>query len=138
MTPSAALLLALLLSLRPPADLRPCLTARAPEIARAAGEAQALTGVPAELVLAVGYLETHLGCARGSGGCWGAPVSRRRRAVAGTHLHSARALAWGRRRCGSWHGAVSHYRCGLCSCRSLRGYGAGEALALARRMEAGR
>lgn len=86
-----ALLLAVLPARRPYAA---CLTARTE---RVIADADAL-------LLAVGYAESHLGCARGSGGCWGAPVSRTARHTAGRASHAASALALG------------HFRCGRCVC----------------------
>lgn len=128
------LLTTLLALYRPPGRVRPCLDARAEEIATAAADAQERHGVPAEVLLAVGLLETHLGCDAGEGGGWGAPIDRRHRHAAGGPEHAARALAWGFRRCGDWEAAVAHYRCGLCRCPPLRGYSAPTAMRIARRV----
>lgn len=108
-----AALLAVLPARRP---YRACLTARAPRVIADADAASREHGVPVALLLSVGYAESHLGCARGSGGCWGAPVSRLHRHTAGRASHAASALALGHRRCGTWAGALGHFRCGRCVC----------------------
>ena len=108
-----AALLAVLPARRP---YRACLTARTPRVIADADAASREHGVPVALLLAVGYAESHLGCARGSGGCWGAPVSRLHRHTAGRASHAASALALGHRRCGTWTGALGHFRCGRCVC----------------------
>jgi hypothetical protein len=86
------------------------------DIVTQADAAVAATGVPVRLLLAVGYAESHLGCAPRSGGCWGAPASRTARHTAGRASHAASALALGHRRCGTWRGALGHFRCGQCVC----------------------
>lgn len=135
MTIYAALVLALLGSYRH-LQYRPCIRARATEIAQALEEAEREHGVPPSLMLAVGLLETHCGCAWGENGGWGAPVSPRRRHTAGTHLHAARALRRSREVCGSWEGAVSRFRWGLCRPPAgRRGYRPAAVLELARRLE---
>lgn len=108
-----AALLAVLPARRPYAA---CLTARAARVIADADAASREHGVPVALLLSVGYAESHLGCARGSGGCWGAPVSRLHRHAAGRASHAASALALGHRRCGTWAGALGHFRCGRCVC----------------------
>lgn len=115
MTAAQALvaLLAVLPARRP---YRACLATRAPRVIADADAASREHGVPVALLLSVGYAESHLGCARGSGGCWGAPVSRLHRHTAGRASHAASALALGHRRCGTWAGALGHFRCGRCVC----------------------
>lgn len=108
-----AALLAVLPARRP---YRACLTARTPRVIADADAASREHGVPVALLLSVGYAESHLGCARGSGGCWGAPASRLHRHTAGRASHAASALALGHRRCGTWTGALGHFRCGRCVC----------------------
>jgi hypothetical protein len=108
-----AALLAMLPASRP---YRQCIDARRSQIVADADAASRTHGVPPQLLLSVGYAESHLGCARGSGGCWGAPVSRTQRHTAGRASHAASALALGHRRCATWRGAVSHFRCGRCVC----------------------
>ena len=110
-----------------------CIKRRLPEITTRLEAAETTYGVPRGLLLAVGFLESHLGCAPGSGGCWGAPVSRNARGTAGTSDHAARALARSREVCGTWLGAVSRFRCGLCRCPRLVGYEPGYAVELAER-----
>lgn len=71
-------------------------------------------GVPAEIMAAVGFVETHLGCDRNEGGGWGAPIDMQHRHTAGTHMHAARVLLRGLERCGSWDGSIRRFRTGLC------------------------
>jgi hypothetical protein len=111
-----AALLSALLTLFPASPSRSCIEARAAQITADVGAAARRHGVPPALLLAVGFVETHLGCDRASGGCWGAPISPERRGTAGTVDHAARALASGYAACGSWPGAVCRFRCGLCRC----------------------
>lgn len=134
----ARTLLATLLSLyRPPADVRARIDRASEAIATAAAEASERHGVPVEILLAVGFAETHLGVDHGEGGNWGAPTSRRRRHVAGTPDDAARALAWGYRRCHDWPGAVAHFRCGMCRCSRLVGYGPTTVMRIAGRLRPG-
>ena len=114
---TAAAWIVALLAAYPHLAHRPCVVARASQIAAAR------FGVPVGVLLAVAVLESHLGCAPRSGGCWGAPVSRTRRQTAGRADHAASALALGFRRCGSWPGAVSHFRWGRCARGAHAGYG---------------
>jgi len=79
-----------------------------------ADAASSLHDVPVELLLVVGYLETHLGTDAGEGGGWGAPIDRRHRHTAGTAATAARVLRTSFAVCGSWRGAVSRFRSGLC------------------------
>jgi hypothetical protein len=116
------LILMSLLASFPRSPAARCLEQRHDAIVRDATAASAAHGVPVEILLATGFLETHLGCDRGEGGGWGAPISRTRRHAAGNAGNSASALALGYRRCGSSFGAVSHYRCGMCRCNRLVGY----------------
>lgn len=71
-------------------------------------------GVPTEIMAAVAFVETHLGCDRGEGGNWGAPIDRLHRHTAGTHMDAAQSLLTGRRECGTWDGAIMRFRSGLC------------------------
>lgn len=93
-------------------------------------------GVPPSLMIAVGFLETHLGTDYGEGGNWGAPAPGPDRSIAGTPQHAARALVRSFHVCGDrWQGGISRYRCGRCACgRSLVGYTTGYALHLAARL----
>ncbi len=121
---NAAIALAALLSLLPDTARTRCVRARAATIIHDASAASAATGVPVEVLLVVGYLESALGCDPRSGGCWGAPISPRRRDVAGRASHAAAALAAGYRVCTTDLGAVSRFRYGLCRTprRHNRGY----------------
>ena len=120
---TAAAWIVALLAAYPHLAHRPCVVARASQIAADADSAAARYAVPVGVLLAVAVLESHLGCAPRSGGCWGAPVSRTRRQTAGRADHAASALALGFRRCGSWPGAVSHFRFGVCARGAHAGYG---------------
>ena len=94
-----------------------CIELRFQSIAASAMESEQLYGVPVEVFLATSFLETHLGCDPGSGGGFGAPISRSDRHTAGTAASHGSALALGLRQCGTAHGwlaAVSHYRTGRC------------------------
>lgn len=107
------LLLAALLAAFTHMPARHCIEARADEIATAAADASSAHGVPPALLLSVGFHETWLGC-HGERD-WGAPMDRRHRRTAGTPDDAARALATGYRVCGTWPGAVSRFRSGLCT-----------------------
>ena len=135
---AAAWLVALLLAVRVPVAERRCIVARREAIASTATAAAEAHGVPVALLLSVAYLESHLGCSRGSGGCWGAPISRARRGVAGGPDRAASALALGYRRCGGTpEGAVSSFRWGLCRVPvGARGYGPADVMRFAARVAA--
>ena len=135
---AAAWLAALLLAVRVPAVERACIVARRDTIAASATAAAEAHGVPVALLLSVAYLESHLGCSAHSGGCWGAPISRARRGVAGGADRAASALALGYRRCGNTdEGAVSSFRWGLCRVPpGAHGYGPADVLRLAARVAA--
>jgi len=137
-TAAAAWLAALLLAVPVPAAERACILARRETIAASADAAAAAHGVPVALLLSVAYLESHLGCSRGSGGCWGAPISRARRGVAGGPASAASALALGYRRCGGTpEGAVASFRWGLCRVPvGARGYGPADVMRFAARVAA--
>lgn len=100
----------------------PCIARRREEIIADADAASREHGVPVRLLLAVGLMESHWGCAPASGGCWGAPRDRDHRHSAGRASHAASALALGHRRCRTWRGAVSHFRCGMCVCQGRERY----------------
>lgn len=138
-------LLAALLFLLPPLPVseRACVASRREEIISTAIDISAQHQVPPAVILVVGLLESHYGCSRGSGGCWGAPTSPTRRHVAGTPSQAARSLSTGFRGnertgrfrgCGTWVGAVSWFRCGRCRCPARPGYTADYAVGLVGRM----
>lgn len=129
-----AILFAALLAIFPRSPAVECLRARTDTIVTQAREAAARRGVPVGLLLAVGFMESHLGCDRASGGCWGAPISPDRRGTAGTPDHAAQALATSREVCGTWEGAVCRFRCGLCRCPDRHTRYASTAMGLARRI----
>jgi hypothetical protein len=92
---------------------RHCIEHRFEEISTAASDASERYGVPPALLLSVGFHETWLGC-HGERD-WGAPVDRRHRHTAGTPSNAAASLAVGLRVCGSWRGAITRFRSGLCN-----------------------
>lgn len=66
--------------------------------------------------IAIAFIETHLGCDRGAGGNWGAPISATRRHVAGTHMHAARLASRSLEVCrGDELSAARRFRTGLCN-----------------------
>jgi len=98
---------------------RACIEDRHDAIARQVDEtACAYPRVRPEVLVAVAFSETHLGCDAGEGGGWGAPIDRQHRHTAGTHLHAAAVLARGMVVCGSDElSAVRRFRTGLCDPR---------------------
>ena len=135
---AAAWLVALLLAVRVPVAERRCIVARREAIASTATAAAEAHDIPVALLLSVAYLESHLGCSAHSGGCWGAPISRARRGVAGGPDRAASALALGYRRCGGTpEGAVASFRWGLCRVPTgARGYGPADVMRFAARVAA--
>lgn len=119
MTP--AQVLAAILSIFPhmSGNNRACIEERHDRIVQQLTETVAV-GVPAPLMAAVAFMETHLGCDLHEGGNWGAPINREHRHTAGTHLNAAHVLMVGLARCGTWDGSVSRFRSGLC--RTQRPY----------------
>lgn len=114
-------LLAALLDLHPfPAVEARCVERHRLEIASRVWRVEQELGVPGGLLLAVGFYESHDGCDPRSGGNWGALRRRPRAAppprVPGTVEDAGRALAAGYAVCGTWEGAASRFRCGLCVC----------------------
>lgn len=103
-----------------PEPMRSCLDSHRDRIVAQAQEGADQNDVPAGVLLTVGFLESHLGCHPRSGGCWGAPIDPTHRLTAGTHHHAAVALATSYRVCGTWEGAISRFRCGLCRCPAPR------------------
>lgn len=132
------LLFAALMALLPhvPQPMHGCMAQRHGHIIAQVAQAAATHGVPPAVLMVVGLLESHYGCAPGSGGCWGAPLDRRHRLTAGTPNQAAVALATSFRVCGTWRGALSRFRCGLCRCpeRLIRGYTPGFAARLVERV----
>jgi hypothetical protein len=110
----AQAVLATLLGMLPHLRHARCVEAHRADIVARADAAHETHGVPPAVLLVVGLLESHWGCNPRSGGCWGAPASRRHRFVAGTSDHAAAALARSYRVCGTWRGAVGRFRSGLC------------------------
>lgn len=112
----AQLLLSAILSIYPymSGNNRACIQRNFDAIASVASSSYQNFGVPQSVILAVGFLETHLGCDRGGGGNWGAPISQSLRHVAGTPLQAAQSLQTGFRVCHTWEGAISRFRSGAC------------------------
>jgi len=111
---NGAELLVALLSLWRHMRYRECIEAHRAQIVAVAEAGEREYGVPAGLSLVTGFFETHLGCAHGEGGNWGAPIDRFHRHTAGTPMHAVRAMAASYRVCGTWVGAVGRFRSGLC------------------------
>jgi hypothetical protein len=119
-----ALLLKTLLFLRPGPQTQ-CIEHRFDQIVAAVTSPEVqLHAVPPAILLVVAFAETHIGCDRGEGGGWGAPISRAQRHVAGTPATAASSLANGAEHCMprgfGWDGAVAWFRCGLCLCPGTR------------------
>jgi hypothetical protein len=99
----------------PQSPARNCIMARRQHIESVlVSSANIYPEMPVEIIATVGFLETHLGCARGEGGNWGAPISPLRRHIPGTPLQAARALWRSYEVCGNWEGAARRFRTGLC------------------------
>ena len=131
----AQLLFTAILLIFPNTPSRACLLSRQTRIEADIAHSSATYGVPAGLLVSVAFSETHLGCDRGSGGCWGAPIDAQHRHTAGNSDSAARVLRTGFDRChNSWRGAVSRFRCGLCACpEQYAGY-VNRVLSLSRRL----
>lgn len=131
----AQLLFTALISIFPNTPSLRCLLARRTNIEADITRSSASYSVPAGLLVSVAFNETHLGCDRGSGGCWGAPIDAQHRHTAGNSDSAARVLRTGYDRChNSWRGAVSRFRCGLCACpEQYAGY-VNHVLGLSRRL----
>lgn len=146
----AAFVLTLLALHRPPDVLRRRIEQRLDRIVWQLRDAHDQTGVPEPLLLAVAFLETHIGVDDNEGNCWGAPIDRRHRNIAGDHNSAARVLVRGWNYCrhvharsyvgrdrvrivraSAWMRAVAFYRCGACQCPHLLGYQAAGAFRLA-------
>lgn len=128
------LLLTTLLALYPHSPASACVRSRAARIANDARAASEAHHVPATLLVAIGWFESHLGCNPRSGGSWGSPSGRAHRHRAGSAWHTARDLATSFRVCHSWPAAVARYRCGLCRCTPPVGYRPRHVLSLVRRL----
>lgn len=117
---TASLILSAILALFPhmSGNNRACIATNRARIEAQLDESHArYPDVPMELLAAVAFSETHLGCDAGEGGNWGAPISRTRRHVAGTHLHAVGALHRSLAVCGTLDGALMRFRVGLCDPR---------------------
>lgn len=137
MSTAAEWIAALLLAVRVPEPHRSCILLHRERIAASAELAAAAHHVPVSLLLSVAYMESHLGCAPQSGGCWGAPISRTRRDVAGGPDHAASALRRGYEVCHSDIGAIARFRWGTCTVPAgARGYTPADVLHLAARVAA--
>lgn len=112
----AQLIFAAILYMFPNANHRACLQERRTTIENNAEDAANRNGVPVGVLIVAGWMESHMGCDPASGGCWGAPIDPQHRHTAGTPNHAAVALATSYRVCHSWEGAISRFRCGLCTC----------------------
>lgn len=108
------ILIVSLLNLYMSGNNRACIQANQVQIASVLQDGEQNHGVPPLVLLSVGFMETHLGCDAGEGGNWGAPISRLNRHRAGTPAQAAMALQASYRACGTWLGAISRFRSGLC------------------------
>lgn len=112
---TAAQVLAAILAIFPfmSGNNRACIVSHRDRIEHQLAETTA-AGVPIEIMAAVAFVETHMGCDRNEGGNWGAPIDRFHRHTAGTHMDAAQSLLTGHERCGDWDGAVMRFRSGMC------------------------
>ena len=131
----SALLVAAILALFPyltTRALRASIVEHQAEIADLGDAAATARGVPPAILITVAFLETHWGYDPGEYGGWGAPASRFTRHVAGTPDDAAGALHASYVVCGTWLGAISRFRSGLCvQPANYPGYTATYALRLA-------
>ncbi len=141
----ALLLLLIAHFVRPPhtpVGFMPCVIARTDEIAETAAATAELYPVPPAVLLAVGMEESAFACDPRSGGSWGTPSDRNHRNRAGNSNTNGSALMFGYNQCRAqdsdnprvWFRAISHFRCGRCSCPPLVGYEPIDALNLANRI----
>jgi hypothetical protein len=94
---------------------RQCIVEHRTQIEQVLTEAQRVyPEMPTEVFVAVGFMETHLGCDQGEGGNWGAPLSPTQRHAAGTPMQAATALWHSYQVCGTWEGAIRRFRTGSC------------------------
>ena len=113
----AAYYLALFLSFYPHMNYQTCIQLRRDSIVGDANNAATEYQIPVEVLLTVAFMESHFGCARGSGGNWGAPIDRLHRLIPGRAIQAARILSRSLEVCGSWEGALRRFRYGLCFAR---------------------
>jgi hypothetical protein len=114
---SAADIVTAILSLYPymSGNNRQCIVENRTQIEHVLDASQrAYPEMPMEIIAAIGFVETHLGCDQGEGGNWGAPISPTQRHVAGTPFQAATALWHSYERCHTWEGAARRFRTGLC------------------------
>lgn len=95
---------------------RQCIEARIDRIEQQVAEAiRTYPRVRPAYFISIAFVETHLGCDRGAGGNWGAPISATRRHVAGTHMHAARLASRSLEVCHDELSAARRFRTGLCN-----------------------
>ena len=96
---------------------RACIEMNLPRIEQQVAEAiRTYPRVRPAYFISIAFIETHLGCDRGAGGNWGAPISATRRHVAGTHMHAARLASRSLEVCrGDELSAARRFRTGLCN-----------------------
>lgn len=104
------------ITLFPHSPARQCIYERREHIVEVLDASRAAyPDMPIEVIATVGFLETHLGCARNEGGGWGAPIDIHHRHTAGTPMHAARALWRSYEVCNhDWEAAARRFRTGLC------------------------
>lgn len=99
---------------------RQCIIENRTQIEQVLTEAhQVYPNMPTEVFIAVGFMETHLGCDAVGNGNWGAPISSTQRHIAGTPMQAATVLWRSYEVCGSWDGATRRFRTGLCGNTSV-------------------
>jgi hypothetical protein len=115
MTIASELLLAVLLKF-PSTPARQCLIERRDRIELAITESiRRYPLISPEVLVAVGFSETHLGCDANEGGNWGAPMSATQRHIPGTPMQAAKILYRSYETCGSdWESAARRFRTGDC------------------------
>ena len=121
MTPEA--IIAALLAIFPymSGNNRQCIIDNTPRIVRQLNEVNAYRAAdgtappPLELVAAMAFMETHLGCDPNEGGGCGIPIDARHRHTAGNHMSMIRVLVNTYRHCHNWDGAVMMFRTGWCN-----------------------
>jgi hypothetical protein len=120
-----------LLLLYPSGPHQECIRSRSHQIAHQVEIAiRAHRSVKAESLIAIGFMETHLGCARGIG--WGASLLSTDRG--NPAMTAARILETGLRVCRSEEGSFRFYRTGRCSESFIGSPYARRAISLSRRI----
>lgn len=126
-----SMLIVSLLAIYPHTPSRTQIDAQREQISIRVVEASIGYGVPASVLVAVGFFESRLGTDRRGNGSWGAPCDG-----ANCIDRAASALALGYRHCRRWRGAVNMFRNGRCRGGRFVGYTPDDAMRLAARLGA--